>query len=170
MKRHLRFLVVALISAVSLGAGAALAQQGQQQMPGMDQGMMGHMGMSMMGTWMPGMMGSGAMMNFGPMMEGRLAYIKAELGVTEAQTAAWDDYASAVKARGATMQDMQTAMVQAMRTGSALDRLDAHTKTMESMVESLKTLRPVTETLYKALSADQKKKADLLLGMDCGMM
>ena len=68
------------------------------------------------------------------------------------------------------MQDMQTAMVQAMETGSALDRLDAHTKTMESMVESLKILRPVTEALYKALSADQKKKADLLLGMGCGMM
>jgi hypothetical protein len=156
-----------LISAVGLGAGATLAQQGQQQIPMMGHGM-GHMGMGMMG--MQGMMGPGMMMEFGPMMEGRLAYIKAELGVTEAQTAAWDDYASAVKARGATMQDMQTAMVQAMRTGSALDRLDAHTKTMESMVESLKTLRPVTETLYKALSADQKKKADLLLGKGGCMM
>ena len=45
------------------------------------------------------MMGPGMMMDFGPMMEGRLAYVKAELGVTEAQTAAWDGYVSAVKAR-----------------------------------------------------------------------
>ena len=182
MKRHSRFLTVALISAVSLGAGAALAQQGQQQMPmmgyGMGQGMMAHMGMGMMGQsnmgmmgpGTQGMMGPGMMMDFGPMMEGRLAYVKAELGVTEAQTAAWDGYASAVKARGTTMQDMHTAMVQAMQTGSALERLDAHTKAMESMVESLKALRPVTEALYKVLSDDQKKKADLLLGMGCCMM
>ena len=170
MKRHLRFLVVALISAVSLGASAALAQQSQQQMPRMDKGMMGHMGMSMMGTWMPEMMGSGTMMNFGPMMEGRLAYMKAELGVTETQTAAWDNYASAVRARGTTMQAMHTEMVKTLESGSALERLDAHTKAMESMVESLKALRPVTEALYKVLTDDQKKKADLLLGMGCGMM
>ena len=104
MKRNSRFLTVALISALSLGAGVALAQQGQQQTPmmgyGMGQGMMGHMGMGMMGhgnmgmmgPGMQGMMGPGMMMDFGPMMEGRLAYVKAELGVTEAQTAAWDGY------------------------------------------------------------------------------
>jgi len=175
MKQHLRFLAAALISAVNLGADMALAQQGQQQMPMMGHGMMGHMGMGMMGpgnmcAGMQGMMGPGTKMNFGPMMEGRLAYIRAELGVTEAQISAWNDYASAVKARGTTMQDMRTAMAQATETGSALDRLDAHTKMMESLVESLKALRPTTEALYKVLSADQKKKADLLLGMGCCMM
>jgi len=176
MKRYLRFLAAALISAVNLGADVALAQPvQQQQMPMMGQGMMGHMGMGMMGfgngcMTMQGMMGPGAMMNFGPMMEGRLAYIKAELGVTEAQTSAWNDYASAVKARGTAMQDMHTAMAQTTETGSALERLDAHIKTMESMVESLKALRPATETLYKVLSADQKTKADLLLGMGGCMM
>jgi hypothetical protein len=175
MKQHLRFLAAALISAVNLGADMALAQQGQQQMPMMGQGMMGHMGMGMMGpgnmcAGMQAMMGPRTMMNFGPMMEGRLAYIKAELGVAEAQISAWNDYASAVKARGTTMQDMRTAMAQATETGSALDRLDAHTKMMESLVESLKALRPTTEALYKVLSADQKKKADLLLGMGCCMM
>lgn len=167
MKRHLSLIVVVLISAVGLGAGATLAQQGQQQIPMMGHGM-GHMGMGMMG--MQGMMGPGMMMDFGPMMEGRLAYMKAELGITEAQTSAWDDYASAARARGTTMQDMHTAMVQALETGSALERLDAHTKAMESMVESLKALRPVTEALYKVLSDDQKKKADLLLGTGGCMM
>jgi hypothetical protein len=174
MKQHLRFLA-ALISTVSLAGGAAVAQQGQQQMPMMGQGMMGHMGTGMMGpsnmcAGMRGMMEPGTMMNFGPMMEGRLAYIKAELGVTEAQISAWNDYASAVKARETTMQDMHTAMARATETGSALDRLDAHTKTMESMVASLKALRPATEALYKVLNGDQKKKADLLLGIGCCMM
>jgi hypothetical protein len=182
MKRNSRFLAVALISALALGAGVTLAQQGQQQMPmmgdGTGQGMMGQMGMGMMGPGnmgmmspgTQGMMGPGMMMNFDPMMEGRLAYMKAELGVTEAQTSAWDDYVKAVKARATTMQGMHTAMVQAMQAGSALERLDARTNAMESMVERLKALRPVTEALYKVLSDDQKKKADQLLGMGCCTM
>jgi hypothetical protein len=174
MKRHLSLIAVVLISAVSLCASPTLAQQSQQQAPmmghGMNQSMMGHMGMGMMGTETQGMMGPGMMMDFGPVMEGRLAYMKAELGVTEAQTADWADYASAVRARGTTMQAMHTEMVKALETGSALERLDARTKAMESMVESLKALRPVTEALYKALSDDQKKKADLLLGTGGCMM
>jgi hypothetical protein len=68
------------------------------------------------------------------------------------------------------MQGMHTSMMQAMQAGTALERLDARTKAMESMVESLKALRPATEKLYSALSDDQKKKADLLLGMGCCMM
>jgi LTXXQ motif family protein len=177
MKRNSRLLTVAMISAVGLGAGSALAQQAQQQMPmmgygmgqmGMGQtGMMGPGNMGMMGPGMHGMMGPGMMMDVGPMMEGRLAYTKAELGITDAQTAAWDGYVTAVKARAS---NMHTAMMQAMQAGTALERLDARTKAMESMVDSLKALRPATEKLYGALSDDQKKKADLLLGMGCCMM
>ena len=116
------------------------------------------------------MMGPGVMMDVGPMMEGRLAYMKAELGITDAQTAAWDGYVTAVKAGASNMQGMHTTMMQAMQAGTALERLDARTKAMESMVESLKALRPATEKLYSALTDDQKKKADLLLGMGCCMM
>lgn len=170
MKRHLSLIAVVLISAVSLSASATLAQQTPMMGHGMGQSMMGHMGMGMMGTGTQGMMGPGMMMDFGPAMEGRLAYMKAELGLTEAQNAAWADYASAVRARGTTMQAMHAEMVKALETGSALERLDAHTKAMESMVESLKALRPVTEALYKALSDSQKKKADLLLGTGGCMM
>jgi hypothetical protein len=177
MKRNSRFLTVALISAVGLGAGSALAQQAQQQMPMMGSGMgqmgtgqMGMMGPDNMGPGMHGMMGPGMTMDFGPMIEGRLAYTKAELGITDAQTAAWDGYVTAVKARASNMQGMHTAMIKVMQAGTALERLDERTKVMESMVESLKALRPATEKLYSALSDDQKKKADLLLGMGCCMM
>ena len=64
---------------------------------------------------------------------------------------------------------MHTAMMQAMQSGTALERLDQRTKAMETMVESLKALRPATETLYGA-ERDRKKKADQLLGMGCCMM
>jgi hypothetical protein len=48
--------------------------------------------------------------------------------------------------------------------------MDAHIKAMESMVDGLKALKPVTEALYAVLSDEQKKKADQLLVGGCGMM
>ena len=162
---------------------------GGQQMMGM--GMMGgcpmmggNMGMGMMGPGMQGMMGEGMMgqgmmgqgmgpgmmMGKGPMMEGRLAYLKADLGITDAQAAAWDGYASAVKARGDAMQSMHATMMHAMQGGTAMDRMNAHTTAMQSMMDSMNALKPATEALYKVLNDDQKKKADVLLGMGCCMM
>ena len=169
-----RFPAVALICTLNLSAVPAFAQQTQQQMPmmgnGGSQGPMGQMGAGMMGAGDMGMMGPGmhGMMDFGPMMEGRLAYTKAELGITDSQTAAWDDYTKAVKARATTMQSVRTSMMEAMQAGSAMARLDARITAMGSMLDSLKALKPATEALYNTLSDDQKKKADLLLGI--GMM
>ena len=91
--RMLRRLMLATGIAIVVAASPVMAQQGQQQAPMMGQGgMMG--GCPMVGGMQGMMMGSG------PMMEGGLAYQKAELGITEDQTAAWDDYAAAIKARG----------------------------------------------------------------------
>ena len=144
--------------------GGGMAGGGMGMMGG-GRGMMGG-GMGMMGQGM----GPGMMMGRGPMMEGRLAYLKAELAITDAQTAAWDGYVSAVKVRGDSMQNMHATMMQAMQSGTAMARMDAHTKHMEGMLEAMKALKPATEALYKVLSDDQKKKADLLLGMGCCMM
>jgi hypothetical protein len=163
------------------GAGGMMGQGADGMMgqggPGMmNQGMMGGCpmmgGMMGRGMGMGGMMGpmTGMMMGSGPMMEGGLAYQKAELAITEDQTAAWDSYAAAVKARGTVMQGMHADMIQAMQTGSAAARMDAHIKAMESIVESLKALKPATEALYAVLTDEQKKKADQLLGGGCGMM
>lgn len=178
MKQSLGVLAGALVGTIGLGIGVALAEDNQPQMPMMGQGMMSGQGMmggqgmgsGMMGHSGMGMMGHGMMNDMGPMMEGRLAYMKAELGITAEQTAAWDDYAKAMKARVASMQERRTEMMKVMHSGSALDRLDARTKAMEDMVESLKAVRPAVVSLYNALSADQKKKADALLGMGCCMI
>lgn len=147
-----------LSAAILLGSSVAHAQQMQPQ-----SGMMGH-----------GMMGQGMMdhmgMMYGPMLEGRLAYIKAELAITDAQSAAWNGYVSAAKARASGMQGMHETMMKTMQSGTAVARMDAHIKAMEGMTEALKALKPATEALYAVLTPDQKKKADLLLGMGCCMM
>ena len=189
MRRFPIFALVTLISLLSMSA-VDVAQQSdtdQSRQPGMGMmgpGMMGcgGMGPGMMGDgtgpgmmgrngmMTPGMMGPGMMMGYGPAMEGQLAYVKAELGITYAQKEAWDAYTNAIKSRATTMQSIHTAMVQAMQTGSALERMEARTNAMQTMVESMKTIKPATVALYKVLTDEQKKKADLLLGNGCCMM
>lgn len=112
----------------------------------------------------PMMMGSSAS------VEGRLAYLKAEIGITEAQAKAWDGYVGTVRSRMTAMHGMHDTMMQAMQSGTATARLDAHVKHMEAMTETLKALKPATDALYAVLTTEQKAKADLLLGMGCCMM
>ncbi len=193
MSKTIKVTVAVVLLAMSTGS-VTLAQGQGHHMPMMGPGMsgqqmmgMGMMGgcpmmggnMGMMGPGMQGMMGPnmmgqgmgpGMMMGKGPMMEGRLAYLKADLGITDAQAAAWDGYVSAVKARGDAMQSMHATMMQTMQSGTALERMNAHTTAMQSMMDSMNALKPATEALYKTLSDDQKKKADMLLGMGCCMM
>lgn len=159
-----------IVGALLATASMALAQGQGQQMPMMGPGMMGGQGMMGQGMMGQGMMGPGMMMGYGPMMEGQLTYQKAELGITDAQKKAWDGYVDAVKARATTMQGMHATMMQAMQTGTALERMEARTQAMQSMVESMKAIKPATEALYTVLTDEQKKKADLLLGNGCCMM
>ncbi len=168
------------------------AQQDSQQGPGgmMGQGRMeqGGQGKGMMGRGMMGqngkpdgkgkmgcpMMANGMMgkdmMHSRPMMEAHLAYIKADLEITETQTDAWNAYAEAVRARYAAMQDAREAMMKAKESGNAVERMDARIKATEAKLESLKALRPAVEGLYAVLTDAQKEKADKLLGGGCGMM
>jgi hypothetical protein len=41
---------------------------------------------------------------------------------------------------------------------------------MQGMLDSMKAIKPATEALYKVLTDEQKKKADLLLATGCCMM
>ncbi len=180
MRNTHKLLLGSILVSAALLAGPISAQTQQMQHgpgvmgSGMPMGgmmgcpMMGGHGMTMGQMRMGGGMGPGMMT--GPAIEGRLAYLKAELGITEAQTAAWNGYVTAVKARQSAMQSTHQGMMQAWQSGTAVARLDAHTKAMESMVEALKALRPVTDALYAVLTTDQKAKADQLLGMGCCMM
>jgi hypothetical protein len=113
-----------------MGRGGMMGQDmGDQDMSGCP--MMGDM-MGFGRRRMKQGMGHGAMMHSVPMMEGRLAYIKADLEIADAQMAAWDAYAAAVRARHATMEGMRAEMMKAKESGSALQRLDARIKANES--------------------------------------
>jgi 4'-phosphopantetheinyl transferase EntD len=54
-------------------------------------------------------------------------------------------------------------MIDAERTGSAIDRMHAQTAMMQAQLDARKALLPATEALYKALTPEQQERADVLL-------
>lgn len=173
-----------LSAALAIAMGATLLSPAAAQNADRPGGMMGMMGggcpmigmmsgQGMMGGWGQGGWGRGMMgrqPRMGAMIEGRLAYLKGELEITEAQTEAWNAYAAAVGDRVELMQGMHGSMMETMQSGSATERMDARIASMEAMLESMKAMKPATEALYAVLTDAQKQVADELIGAYCGAM
>lgn len=182
-------------AALAMSVGAVWAQTGQpagpagQTGPGvmgpgtMGPGMMGQgMGPGMMGwdrmmpmmrggMMGPGMMGPGMM---GQHVEGRIAFLRAELGITAAQEAQWNAFAEALRSSAQAMADMhqQTMpmMMSMMQAGPQAvplpQRLELHERMMASHLEALRRFRGAAGPLYSALDDRQKRIADgLIMGM-----
>ncbi len=162
--------MVALAAAGLLLTGTTLSAQqpkmGMGDMP-MAPGMMGMMrDCPMMGPMMGMAMGA----EMPTHAEGRIAFLKAELGITDAQKTVWDAYAAALTKNLQGMQAMRAAMRKVMEAKSPVERLDAHVAGMDGRLASLKEIKPTLTALYAALSDEQKKKADqILTGMGCMM-
>jgi hypothetical protein len=104
-------------------------------------------------------------------VEGRLAYAKALLGITDSEAAAWKAYEDVSRANVRSLEAAQRAMIDAERTGTVIDRMHAQTAMMQAQLDARKALLPATEALYKALTPDQQERADavlLLLGSTSG--
>jgi hypothetical protein len=142
---------------------------------GMMQGMAGGAGMPMMGM-MRMMMGQAADMT--EHVEGRLAFMKAELKITDAQLTLWSKFAQAVrenaKAMGGMMQGggmmRGSSMMGITQSGSLPERLALRERMLTAHLEALRRLKAAVDPLYAALSAEQKKTADELMLSPVGMM
>jgi hypothetical protein len=125
----------------------------------------GHMGYGHhMGGWMGNPRWS--MCGMTRHIDGRLAFLKAELKITPDQEQLWNDYASAVRTNAESMQDRCDEIKKAMEDGNRPplpERLDLRTQMMEAKLEALRTKGKALKPLYDALSDDQKKTADELI-------
>jgi hypothetical protein len=193
----IRSITISAATALVLGAamiGSASAQnQPSQQGPGSSNGMMGYGFMGMMG---PGMMGSGimgpGMMGYGGAgagsaawgptmcsamaghMEGRLAFIKAELKITSAQETLWSAYADAARGKASTMLARCATMMSRRDTKVSLpERLDQNEQFMAAQLDAVRATNKALKPLYDSLSDSQKQTADQMfwgMGMMGGMM
>ena len=149
------------------GSGMGMMQGGMSGgMPMMQGGMMGHMGGMMMGGE------GGQMMGPGKHVEGRLAFLRAEIKITDAQNAPWKTFADAVRAANKSMAGAMP--MQARRANlpksTWLDRMDQDEQAAATRLAAIKSVRAAAEPLYAALSDEQRKIADELMAGPMGPM
>lgn len=158
---------------------------GRGGMGGMDHGAMGHGGGGMEhGGGMGGMMGGGGMEHggMGGMMgggghammkkmmcgmtehvDGRLAYLKAELKITDQQQTAWNSFADAFRAAAQKTGQFCATMTDEHGAGGhegVIEHLSKMERHMTAHLESVRAVRTALELLFKALTDEQKKTAD----------
>ena len=114
----------------------------------------------MMGAMQPGRDGS-AMMPFAH-TEGRIAFIKAELAITDAQTPQWNAFADALCASSKSMRETMANMATAQpeKPWTAADRTGAMVQMMTARLEGMKAIAAAEKALYAVLTDAQKETAD----------
>ncbi len=184
MRSANKSIVIALAIAAAI-AGTAIAED-QPSRQGLwsgwswgPRGMMGNgfvgpgMGYGLMGPWMMGESATAETIcnAMAGHIEGRLAFIKAELKVTDAQEPLWSAYAGAARDNAKTMIGRCTAMMGRRENQASLpDRLDQTEQLMTAHLDAVRAMNKALKPLYAALSDGQKKTADQLLWSPMGMM
>jgi len=186
---------VAIASIIGLGAtvananswgpyGAMMGGQSGMGQGMMGQGMMGKGGMGQ-GNMGQGKMGHGRGMQSGQFVEGRLAFLKTELGITDSQQQIWDEFAGFMRTRAKTMQEQmqqrqahwQQHMQQNTSDQKSMDHKpmnQAEQSPLEHMQKRITHMQKRTvrmqaglealTKLYSALTPEQQAKAKNLLG------
>ena len=157
------------------------APQAGRTGPGMMGGMMGQGQagpagmMPMMNMMMMNMMMGMGMPSGAEHIEGRLAFIKAELKITDAQAPQWNAFAEAVRGNAASMAEVRKSMMSGQGAPATLpERLSREDKLVTAHLAALKKAEEAVTQLYGVLTDDQKKVADTIvvgpMGMPMGMM
>jgi hypothetical protein len=141
--------------------------------------MSGAGGMPMMGMMrmMMGEDGMGGMRMMSEHVEGRIAFLKTELKITDAQLPLWNGFAQAMRDNAKAMQGamqampgMSGGMMGMSQAGTLPDKLTAREKMLSGRLDAVRKLKAAAEPLYAALSTDQKKTADEIMVSPMGMM
>jgi hypothetical protein len=158
------------------GMGSGMVVQPGTQPPRGQTGMMGDMGMmGNMGPMMPMMRQmmmnrqDGMSMPF-EHVEGRIAFLKAELRITDAQKPQWDAFANTLRENARTHQSMHEQMTKGGMPSSWPERLAFQQKALSARLNSLNDLEAAAKPLYASLTEEQRKIADQLLSGPMGMM
>jgi hypothetical protein len=147
--------------------------------------MMGSMPMmNMMGSNMPMMAMMRTMGMSGPGMggaatidrvEGRIAFLRTELKITDAQSGTWNAFADVLRANAKRLGDVRAAMMPQSGAGqqqaaTLADRLEVQERWLSARLEGTRTIRTAFVNLSGVLSDEQKQTANDLLAPHMGMM
>ncbi len=149
-------------------------QQHMQSMAGMSG--MGGMAMSSMGGMKCGKMMGGSGIMSGQHVEGNIAFLKVELGVTVVQESEWRNFAEALRAAGKQGAEMRKKMEEMCPmhqdpkapAPTIVDKMADREKRMSERLASVKAVNAALAPLYAKFSPEQKKLAEELLPAQLG--
>jgi hypothetical protein len=157
------------------GVGTTEVAPGNEDQQGMSMPMM----MNMMAGMMK-MMGGGTQMGMGGMdmsgmgmtahVEGRIAFLRAELQITEAQAKAWDAFAGVLRDNAKRMKVANMPMMSNAATPQFVAQLDSQERMLATKLEEVRATRTAYAALYEVLSVEQRKMVDELLQTHMGLM
>lgn len=143
------------------GAGGMMMGGGQD---GMAQGGMGMCPMM-------GMMGGHGAVGMAQHMDGHIAFLKAELKITQAQETAWKAFADVLRSSVSSMAQMPGMPMAAASAptpvGQALQQKEGM---LATRLENTKRLRAAWGKLDAVLTPEQRKTADEIIGPRLAMM
>jgi len=124
--------------------------------------------MSMMRNMMTMMSAQSGMMASN--IEGRIASLKTELKITDAQAPAWNRFAEAMRAAAGSMGNMYEQMMQSGPAAILPARLERREKMIATHLSRVRALQDALKPLYASFNDDQKKIADGMMIGPMGMM
>jgi hypothetical protein len=148
-------------------AAAGATPSGGDPMMQMMGGMMNMMQMmhgqgGMRGTDMPGM-------GMADRVEGRIAFLRAELRISAAQENDWAKFADTLRANARGFKDLSTASMGATG-GGVLVLLEGEEKRLQFRLDATRTLLDALRPLYASFTEEQKTSAEELLLSHLGLM
>ena len=160
--------------------GAMMGPRGTMGMMG-PEGMSGMMRMmqmmGMMGERGPGAMSADREMTGMRMramtehVEGRIAFLRAELKIKDAQAAAWNRFADALRANAKSLREAQPPMARHGGQDATLAQsLDQEERFLGARLEGLRGVKGALAPLYAGLDDEQKKLAERLIPPHLGLM
>ena len=180
MKAHVTHHLSALsvVAVLAFAPFAASAQNAPMMGDEMKGGHMGGMkgedmmkGGDMMGGGMEHMQHMMSMMHEKLSHAGdRVATLKTELKITDAQMPAWTKFSDALLASAKAMEDSMDAMHKRMQFGvppTLPEKIDHHTKMAAEHLANLQAIKAALDPLYASFTDEQKKLAD---GLKIGPM
>ncbi len=157
------------------GSSAAAAPQGGIGRVGMMNDMKGMMGRmsAMHDTRMMHMMGRGTNgMATIDRIEGRIAFLRVELKIADAQADSWNGFADALRANARKLAEVRASMTpkpDEAAVSTLATRLEQQEQWLAARLEGTRAMKSAYIKLNELLSDDQKKTANELLAPHLGM-
>lgn len=148
------------------GAGGGMPMMGEMKNMMSSMSMMNTMGMMQSMRMMGGGIGGMATIDY---VEGRIAFLKAELKVTDSQAEVWNGFADALRANASRLGEIRGSMAKPGTTPTLADRLDRQEQWLSARLEGTKAIKTAFIKLNETLSDEQKKTANDLLAPHMGM-